>query len=91
MQDTIPNELKILQAGDVVADHTVIRCEPKGWRIPGQQYASWAAILESNREGSWHKYVTWIVIARPEGFVAECGHYFQAHQENEAYADYQLR
>lgn len=90
--ETIENEYRILKVGDVVVpDHVVIRCEPKGVRVPGETYATFAALCECTREDAWHKYVTWIVIARPNGFIAESGHYFQAHQEEEAWEDYQYR
>ncbi|MEY4332669.1 MAG: hypothetical protein RLZZ196_1407 [Bacteroidota bacterium] len=68
----LDNELRI---GDVVGDtkRMVIASTKKTDRVPGDSYATWVAIC--CKEGEYHPYVVWTVIARPEGFAAETGDY----------------
>ena len=68
----LDNELRI---GDIVGttNRMVIACTKRSERIPGDTYATWVAIC--CKEGEYHPYVVWNIIARPEGFVAENGDY----------------
>lgn len=84
----VDSEYKVLEKGMIVADHTVLRCKRLTERIEGDTYASWIALLETTDSESYHKYVTWIVIARPDGFIAESGRYFQAEDIERAVGDY---
>lgn len=69
------NEYNELQIGDVVADtgRTVVAATKKAERIEGDSYAYWIAIC--HKEGEYHPYAVWNIIARPEGFIAEQGDY----------------
>ena len=64
-----------LHLGDIVGstNRMVIALTKKADRIPGDTYATWVAICV--KDGEYHPYVVWTVIARPEGFAAEHGDY----------------
>ena len=65
----------MLMIGDKVGDtdRIVIAYTKIRDRVPGDSYASWVAICA--KEGEYHPYVVWYVIARPNGFLAETGDY----------------
>lgn len=84
-------EWRILTKGMEVAGHTVLRCKQLRERIVGDTYASWIALLETNDSTSYHRYVTWVVIARPDGWLAESGHYFTDDDFERAVGDYDMR
>ena len=67
------NQLRI---GDTVGDtkRMVIAHHQTVQRVPTQTFATWVALCV--KEGEYHPYVVWNVIARPEGFIAEHGDYF---------------
>lgn len=69
------NLLNELQVGDIVGDtnRMVILSTKKSPRIPGNYYATWIAIC--HKEGEYHPYVVWDVIARPEGWYCQTGDY----------------
>jgi len=69
------NELNELRVGDIVADtrRMVVALTKIADRVEGDSYAYWIAIC--HKEGEYHPYAVWNVIARPEGFVAESGDY----------------
>ena len=69
------NEYSELLIGDLVGDtgRTVIAATKRGERIEGDSYAHWIAIC--HKEGEFHPYAVWTVIARPDGFIAEQGDY----------------
>lgn len=69
------NVLNKLCVGDVVGttNRTVVACTQITERIPGDSFATWVAIC--HKEGQYHPYVVWTVVARPEGFHAEGGDY----------------
>lgn len=66
------NELRI---GDIVGstNRMVIASTKRADTVPGDTYATWITIC--CKEGEYHPYVVWTVIARPEGFAAESGDY----------------
>ncbi len=68
----LDNELRI---GDIVGttNRMVIVSTKIAHRIPGDSYARWIAIC--HKEGEYHPYVVWDVVARPEGFSAGSGDY----------------
>ena len=74
-----------LQLGDIVGDtnRMVIALTKKTDRVPGDSYATWVAICV--KEGEYHPYVVWDVIARPEGFYAQSGDYTFALSEALSY------
>lgn len=74
-QQEIPNEYMVLETGMEIANHKVLRCKRLSERVVGETYASWVALCEA-QENEYHKWVTWTVIAREDGFIAESGHYF---------------
>ena len=80
------NELRI---GDIVGttNRMVIACTKKAERIPDDSYAHWVALC--HKDGEFHPYVVWNVIARPEGWSAQNGHYSFTLQE--ALKDYTKR
>jgi len=72
------NELNLnnqLMLGDIVGDtkRMVIARTKVADRDPGESFAQWVAICA--KEGEYHPYVVWNVIARPEGWSAETGDY----------------
>ena len=71
-EQMLNNEPRI---GDFIGDtnRMVIAYTKIRDRIPGDSYASWVAICA--KEGEYHPYVVWYVIARPNGFHAETGDY----------------
>ena len=90
-QTAVPNEYKVLQPGDTVAGHKVLRCKRISERVEGDTYASWVALCDSMGNES-HRYVTWLVYAGPDGFRAESGHYFLEDDDYEsAVGDYDKR
>lgn len=54
---------------------TIVDCTKLRNRVVGDVYASWTAICV--REHNLHPYVVWTVVARPNGFIAESGDYFE--------------
>jgi hypothetical protein len=63
----------------------VIAATQKAERVEGDSYAYWVAIC--HKEGEYHPYAVWNVIARPEGFIAEQGDYcFTISEAIEVYA-----
>jgi predicted aminopeptidase len=81
------NEYNELRIGDIVADtkRIVIAATQKAERVEGDSYAYWVAICR--KEGEYHPYAVWNVIARPEGFIAEQGDYcFTISEAIEVYA-----
>jgi len=87
----IPAEYRVLEKGMTVAGHTVIRCKRLTERVVGDTYATWITLCESPDRSAYHKWVTWVVIARPEGFVAESGHYFTYDEREKAVGNYERR
>jgi len=78
------NELNLnnqLMLGDIVGDtkRMVIACTKLADRYPGESYARWIAICV--KDGEYHPYVVWDVIARPEGWSAQSGDYTFTIQE----------
>jgi hypothetical protein len=75
------NLLNELRIGDIVGttNRIVIATTKKSERIPGDCYAVWVTIC--HKEGEYHPYVVWDVIARPEGFAAEHGDYCSTLQQ----------
>lgn len=72
------NELNLnnqLMLGDFVGDtkRMVITYTKIAERDPGESYARWVAICV--KEGEYHPYVVWDVIARPEGWYCQNGDY----------------
>lgn len=69
------NEYNELMLGDLVGDtkRMVIACTKIANRVPGDSYAYWVAICA--KDGEYHPYVVWDVIARPEGWYAQNGNY----------------
>jgi len=69
------NEYNQLKIGDLVGDtkRIVLACTKLGDRIPGDTYARWVSICA--KEGEYHPYVVWDVVARPNGFSASFGNY----------------
>lgn len=84
-------EWRILTKGMEIAGHTVLRCKQLRERIVGDTYASWIALLEANDRTSYHRYVTWVVIARPDGWLAESGNYFIDGEIERAVGNYERR
>jgi len=88
----IPAEYRVLEKGMTVAGHTVIRCKRLTERsLVGETYATWITLCEYPDQDRHHKWVTWLVIARPEGFTAESGHYFTHDEREEAIGNYERR
>ena len=81
METNTLNEYNELRIGDIVGDtkRTVIACTKRGERIVGDSYATWVAIC--HKEGEYHPYVVWTVIARPNGWLAEGGDYRSTLEE----------
>lgn len=77
----VNNEDTELSIGDIVGDsqRMVIAYTKKSDRIPNDSYASWLTICA--KEGEFHPYVVWDVVARPEGFVAQNGTYAKTLEE----------
>ena len=78
------NELNLnnqLQLGDIVGDSNrmVIACTKLAEREPGESFAYWVAICV--KDGEYHPYVVWNIVARPEGFYASNGDYCFTIQE----------
>jgi hypothetical protein len=84
-------EFNLLAKGMSISDHTVLRCKRLTERVVGDTYSSWIALCQANNKGSHHKYVTWIISARPEGFLAEAGHYFLSNEIERSVGDYEAR
>lgn len=65
-----------LRIGDIIGDtdRMVIAHHQIVERVPKETFATWVALCV--KEGEYHPYVVWNVIARPEGFIAEQGQYF---------------
>lgn len=74
-QQEVSNEYRVLEKGMIIAGHKVLRCKRVSERVVGETYASWIALCEAQGD-EYHKWVTWTVIAREKGFIAESGHYF---------------
>jgi hypothetical protein len=91
-QQEIPNEYKVLQEGQTIAStHKVVSCTRISERVEGDSYASWVALCENTVPYSYHKWVTWIIAARPEGWSAGSGHYFRPDEWESALANYETR
>lgn len=73
--EQVEPEFRLLTAGMTVAGHKVLRCKRLSERVIGDCYATWIALCEA-QGNEYHKWTTWIVIARDSGFLAESGHYF---------------
>ena len=78
------NELNLdnqLQLGDIVGDSNrmVIASTKMADREPGESFAWWVAICV--KDGEYHPYVVWNIVARPEGFYASNGDYCFTIQE----------
>jgi hypothetical protein len=78
------NELNLdnqLHIGDIVGttNRMVIAATKKYDRVPGESYAVWTTIC--HKEEELHPFVVWDVIARPEGFAPEHGHYCSTLQQ----------
>jgi hypothetical protein len=59
---------------------TVVKCIMATMRVAGDTYASWKAVCV--RAGAnYHNYAVWRVVARPEGWHTESGHYFHTLEE----------
>ena len=84
-------EWRILSKGMEISGHTVLRCKQLRERIVGDTYASWIALLETTDPSSYHRYVTWVVIARPDGWLAESGNYFCSDELERAVGNYERR
>ena len=72
------NELNLenqLRIGDVVGDtnRIVIVSTKLEDRIPDETYARWITIC--HKEGEYHPYVVWDIVAGPKGFKASNGDY----------------
>lgn len=81
------SEYDELRIGDSIADtgRTVVAETKLGERIVGDSYAHWITICF--KEGEYHPFAVWTVIARPEGFFAEQGDYcFTFFDAVEAYS-----
>ena len=74
-----------------IAGHKVLRLNRLSERVVGDCYASWITLCETDDPNSYHKWVTWVVIARPNGFCAESGHYFRADDWEKAVGNYDKR
>lgn len=88
---SVEHEWRILAQGERVSGHTVIMCTKLRDRVVGDSYASWIALLETNNPDSYHRWVTWNVVAVPDGWLAEGGNYFRGKFMDEALADYHAR
>ena len=89
---TMTNELNLhnqLHLGDIVGDskRMVIACTKLAEREPGESFAHWVAICV--KDGEYHPYAVWTVIARPEGWVCQNGDY--AHSLSDALEYYTQR
>lgn len=89
--ETTPPEFRILTKGMVIADHTILRCKRLTERIVGDSYATWITLCESNDKKSYHRWVTWVVVAREDGFRAEAGSYYPATDWERAVGSYDKR
>jgi hypothetical protein len=68
-----------LVIGEIIDNTTVVTCTKLSNRVEGDSYATWVAIFI--REDHLHPYVVWNVIARPNGFIRECGDYCESLSE----------
>lgn len=91
MKTQVQPEYRVLQKGDMVNGHKVLRRERHTEYVEGSTYASWIALLENTDKRAYHRYVTWLVIAGPEGFFAESGNYFAYDEYEKAYGNYEYR
>lgn len=91
METEVAPEYRVLEKGMTIAGHTVIRCKRLTERVVGDCYATWITLCETNDPTSYHKWVTWVVIARPDGFHAESGHYFIRDEREKAVGNYERR
>jgi len=88
--EQVSPEYRIVQAGMIIANHRVLRCKRLSERVVGENYASWVVLCQA--EGNeYHKWVTWTVIARPDGFLAQSGHYFMEDDIEGAVRSYEKR
>ena len=89
--ENISPELRLLTKGMTIAEHKILRCNRLSERVVGDSYATWITLCEATDPTSYHKWVTWIVVARPEGFRAESGHYFTDGEYEKAFGNYESR
>lgn len=73
--EQVDPEFRIVEKGMIIARHKVLRCKRVSERVIGDSYASWVVLAEAQGD-EYHKWVTWFVVARKDGFLAESGHYF---------------
>lgn len=91
MQTALPFEYRVLEKGNEVEGHKVLRCNRLTERVVGDCYASWIALVETTNANDYHKYATMVIVARPDGWLAESGRYFVGGDYEKAYGDYERR
>ena len=81
-------EYAVLQVGTVLPNgRTVVDCRRKSERVEGDSYASWITIC--HKDGEFHPYAVWTVVALPDGWYSEQGDYSFTYEE--ALVDYRQR
>lgn len=61
--------------------HKVVMCERTGERVIDDRYATWLALCAPLEDGTWHKWVVWVVTATTVGFHCTAGIYTQDYDE----------
>ena len=81
-------EYAVLQVGTVLPNgRTVLECTRRSERVEGNSYASWVAVC--HKDGEYHPYAVWTVVALPKGWHSEQGDY--SFTLEEALVDYHQR
>jgi len=88
--EQVAPEFMLLTEGMSVSNHTIIACTRQSERVIGETYASWVVLAETETK-SFHKWVTWVVMATEKGFQAQWGHYFAEESWEEAVGRYKNR
>ncbi|NBO54624.1 MAG: hypothetical protein EBU84_08520 [Actinobacteria bacterium] len=79
-------DFALLTHGMEINYHKVLECQRLTERVVGDSYSSWIALCESLDSATWHKWVTWTVVATSVGFFCQAGNYFQDYDD--AYESY---